>query len=116
MAGAETLTITTGESEKNMGIFGNLFFGLLYFAVLFIDVMSFFVLVRLVSSWRSYPWLARFDTVGQPLVNWFTTACVQKGLDRLGQKNWSDKTILVVGLLALFVARLVVTAFFNAGQ
>ena len=45
---------------------------LLYFIGLGLDIVVFFLIVRLLLNWREIPWLDAFNHVGKPIVDYLT--------------------------------------------
>jgi hypothetical protein len=77
---------------------------LLYFVCVGIDVVMFFLQVRLVLLWRSISWLVPFDNAGKTLVNTVTTKVPQFLKTR---KQLSEKGKLIAALIAFAIARII---------
>ena len=75
-----------------------------------LDVLCFFIVVRLLTRRLSFPGLAAFDNVGRPLVRWFITH-LQRGLDHVSPGGRSEQTLLAYGLLIAAALRFCLAAF-----
>ncbi len=68
------------------------------------DVLCFFIVVRLLARHLSLPGLTAFDNVGRPLVRWFI-AHVERGLNRISPRNRSEQAVLACGLASVAMLR-----------
>ncbi len=78
-----------------------------------ISIMAFFLVVRLILTWKRFGWLEAFDKAGGSLVNGMTTAvgdCLSRGI----RKKISDRGRLLVSLAILTLADLVLVCLTNA--
>ncbi len=77
---------------------------LLYFICVGLDIMMFFLQIRLVVLWRNVNWLIPFDNAGRSLVNTVTAKVSQL----LKTKNpLSERGKLIVALVAFAIARII---------
>lgn len=95
-----------------MGLFSNLILSLIHFTLIFIDVLFFFVVVRMLCYRRQCRWLNALDSAGKPLVDWLT-GYIQKGVGHINHKIYSQKALLVIGMLTLMFARFFLVALFS---
>ena len=90
----------------------NIFISFIHLLITAIDILSFFVLARLLSYKCRYQWLQAFDAVGKPLIEWYGAAA-QTFINRFNRKVNSKQALLAWGLLFLVVIRWILTVFFN---
>ena len=83
---------------------------LLYFVCLGIDVVMFFLMIRLLLTWRRIRWLEKFDKAGELLVDGVTSRTDKFWRLRLNRKL-SAKGTALVALLFLTVIKTVVVIF-----
>lgn len=83
-----------------MVLIESLLYGVIHMMATVLDVLFFFVLLRVAAYRSSLAWLTAFNRAGAPLVDRFS-ACIRQGLSRLSDRSYSDKTTLVVGLLTI---------------
>jgi hypothetical protein len=81
----------------------------LHLVVTGLDVLCFFIVVRLLAHHLSFPGLTAFDNVGRPLVRWFV-ARVERGLDHISQRSRPEQTLLAYGLLIAATLRFCLAA------
>jgi hypothetical protein len=91
----------------HMGIAGLLVFTTFYFVCMAIDVVLFFLVIRvLVSRWRIW-WLAGFDAAGQKLIDQILLRI--RGLwYRAFHTHLSDRGQLITTIVTFYVAWLAV--------
>lgn len=87
-----------------MGLFTDLILSLVSLILLAIDIIFFFVLVRMLSLRWCTPWLVAFNSTGKPLVDWFISQ-LQTRIGRITSKSYSDKALLVAGMVILIFVR-----------
>ena len=63
-----------------------------------LDVLCFFIVIRLLAHYLSFPGLTASDDVGRHLASWFVTH-LERGLDRVSPKRRSEQTLLAYGLV-----------------
>jgi hypothetical protein len=92
-----------------MDLLANLLGDALHLVVMGLDVLCFFVVVRLLVYHWSHPGLSAFDNIGRSLVRWFV-AHLERGLCHISSGNHSEQTLLVCGLLIAATMRLSLAA------
>jgi hypothetical protein len=92
-----------------MGLLTSFLSDALHLLVTGLDVLCFFVVVRLLAHHLNFPGLTAFDNVGRPLVRWSVTHA-QRGLDRINPRNRSEQTLLAYGLLIAATIRFLLAA------
>ena len=95
-----------------MSPFDYLVAGLIYFLIIGIDVLSFFIIVRVIRPHWSPSLLVAFDSAGKPLLDWLITR-LKKVLPRQGQTNISEQKLLGIGFLALLITRYLLMILFH---
>jgi len=94
-----------------MGLFTNLILSLIHVLLIAIDLMLFFLLAKILTYKWQNSLLTAFNSVGKPVVDWFTNY-LEKGVHHLSSKTYSQKMLLVIGMLVLMFARLMLVALF----
>lgn len=69
-----------------------------------IQIVLFFLLVRMILMWRSIKWLQAFDMTGNSLVE-FTDSLVDRSVYRLWQKHLTPKRRLLLAFCLLELCR-----------
>ena len=95
-----------------MGIFTNLILSVLNLVFIAIDVLTFFVMVRIACYRWNTRWLRTIDSAGNRLIGWFTEH-VRKAMSLISNRIYSQRTILVIGTISLVFARLILAALFS---
>lgn len=95
-----------------MGIIQNLIYAFVHLMVTALDILSFFFVVRILCQRWNPAWLHYFDSIGKPLVAWFTKN-IGNIMGRIGRKPVTEKGLMAIGLLALLLTRLMVVALYN---
>ena len=85
---------------------------IIYLIHLGINIAVLFTVIRLILMWKHFAWLARFYTVGKPLVDGMTNA-IGKFVETRWHKNLSEKGRLLICLVILTTAELVLTCLLN---
>ena len=80
----------------------------MYLPLIAIDVLIFFVIVRLLRCKWTIPCLEAFDTTGTPVVDWFSDH-IERILSRLSNKTFSQITQLSIGTSILILVRIFLT-------
>ena len=76
------------------------------------DVLFFFLFVRfLCYRWPKH-WLITLDSIATQLVDWFA-GCVRRAVSLVNKKIYSHRAILVIGMIALAIARFTLVALFS---
>jgi hypothetical protein len=91
-----------------MGLFGNMFLGLVHLFLVAVDVATLFAAARLIGMRKPWPVVVAFGKAGEPL----TDALLRKiGLDRLTLRGAGSSIGVQIGflLLILFLARSVIS-------
>ncbi len=70
----------------------------LYLVHLGMANIAFFLVIRLILTWKHFDWLAAFDKVGRPLVDGMTGAVGGRVSKRLSEKG---RLIISLGILTL---------------
>jgi molybdopterin/thiamine biosynthesis adenylyltransferase len=99
----------TNPKENMMGLLPSVLGSVAHLAVTALDVVCFFILVRLLACRLSFPGLAAFASAGRPLVNWFVTQ-LERGLKPISARRPSEQTLLALGLLAAATIRFFLAA------
>lgn len=93
-----------------MGLLHILFASLLQLATLALDIVGFFLWVRLVSFFRPFPLLRAFDQAGAPLIDPLATFVQRmlptelRSVDPAGDRLAIALTLLAVGLCLLLLS------------
>jgi len=95
-----------------MGIFINLMLSVLHLLLIFIDVLFFFIFARILCYRWEFSWLRALNSIGKPLVDWFTSY-IERAINRINNKTYSQKALLVIGMLTLMFARFFLVALFS---
>lgn len=77
-----------------------------------IDILLFFILVKILCYRLNLALLTALDSIGTPLVDWFIEY-IRKALGHISQKYFSRRALLVTGMLALMFLRLLLGALFS---
>ena len=77
-----------------------------------LDVVIFFVLIRLARLKWHHNLLAAMDSLGTPIVGWFSLT-VKAVLKKTGAKSLTENTVLILGLLLLCIVRIVLISIVN---
>lgn len=92
-----------------MNVFPGLVSGLICLVVMAIDVVCFFILIRLLSRRFKHPWLTALDHAGDPLIRCLVDH-LSRMLPRLGVRVLSEHRLLVCGFLFAAILRLSLVA------
>ena len=85
-----------------------------YFIVMGTDITVFFLVIRLVRTWRDVEWLAAFDRVGRGLVDKVTTS-MHRLLPQQGTRRLSEQRVLILGIVFLTVLHHALTVLMRLG-
>ncbi len=85
-----------------------IFLNPIYFVVLGIDILLFFLLVRLIQTWKRISWLASLDKIGAQLVE-ATTSRIGNILK--SNKNLTDKGRILFSIIVLTLIKFVLSGF-----
>jgi hypothetical protein len=97
---------------KPMGILINLILSLVHLFLVATDILFFLILMKMLSYRLQTKWLTAFNSLGKPVVDWFAGQ-LKKGLCHLSKKTFSERAILLVGMLILMLARLFTVVLFS---
>lgn len=95
-----------------MGLFSSLLLSIVHLMLLAIDILSFFILVRLLCYGWHAGWLKALDTTGKPVVDWFIDY-VQRIATHLTTTKYSQRAQLAAGMLVLVLIRSLLVALFG---
>jgi hypothetical protein len=83
----------------------------LYFVCIGLDIVMFFLQIRLIVLWRNVNWFIPFDNAGKSLVN-AVTAKVSQFLKT--QNPLSERGKLIVALVVFAIARVILGTILKA--
>ena len=95
-----------------MGIFMRLILSLTHFVLLALDILSFFVIIRMLRYKLNYVWINTFDGVGGSLVDLYIRS-LQKIIGHVSTKNFSTPALLNIAMITLVVVRILIVAVFR---
>ena len=95
-----------------MVIYSTLLLAILALLAMAIDITAFFMLVRVIMLWKEIAWLKPFDDAGKNLVYRYSEM-IDRSWYRVMKRHLATKGKLLVGLVALELARLLVTGTAN---
>ena len=95
-----------------MGILINLLLGFVHFVLLALDIICFFVIIRMLCHRVNRPWLKTFDSVGGPLVDLYVSY-LKKAINRISSKTFSQAALLNIAMLTLVITRIFIVALFS---
>jgi hypothetical protein len=95
-----------------MGILINLVLGFVHLVLLALDIICFFVIIRMLCHKINRPWLNTFDSVGGSLVDLYVSY-LQKAINRISSKTFSQAAWLNIAMLTLVIARIFLVALFS---
>ena len=76
-----------------------------------IDILFFFMLLRLLCYRFDASWLSTFASVGKPLVDW-STNYIKKAANCFSRKIYTERSLLAIGMITLFFVRFFLAALF----
>ena len=95
-----------------MGIMTNLLLSFVHLILLAIDIICFFVIIRMLCHRINRTWLKTFDSVGGPLVDLYISS-LQKTINRISSKTFSQPALLNIAMLTLVIVRILIVAIFR---
>lgn len=95
-----------------MGIMTNLLLSFVHLVLLALDIICFFVIIRMLCHRVDRVWLKTFDSVGGPLVDLYISY-LQKVIKRISSKTFSQAALLNIAMLTLVIARIFIVALFS---
>lgn len=90
-----------------MGILTVIIVTCLNFVCVGIDILTFFLIVRIALTKWTIEWLVPFDSAGSKLVDWFSEY-VKRWWQRATAKTLTLQARLAIGLMGLLVLRFLV--------
>lgn len=88
-----------------MGLLTNLLLGLIHLLLVAIDILFLLLLATMLSYRWQPPWLTALCSAGRPVVGWLTRH-LERGFHYLGRQVPSERTVLFIAILAVWVLRL----------
>ena len=95
-----------------MIILTNLLLGFVHLVLLALDIICFFIIIRMLCYRINRSWLNTFDSVGGPLVDLYVSY-LQKTINRISSKTYSQTALLNIAMLTLVMARIFIVALFS---
>lgn len=95
-----------------MGLLPNLVLSLVHLLLVTVDILFLAMLATTLSYRWQPPWLMAVNSAGKPVVDWFASR-VERALNYFTRKAPSRRTVLFIGMLAISLMRLLVTALFQ---
>jgi len=95
-----------------MGILINLLLSFVHLVLLALDIICFFVIIRMLCHRINRSWLNTCDSVGGPLVDLYVSY-LQKAINRISSKTFSQAALLNIAMLTLVFARIFLVALFS---
>lgn len=95
-----------------MDIFTSLILSVLNLLFIAIKILIFFIIVRIACYRWDVPWLRAIDSAGNRLIGWYTKY-VRRAMSFISHRTYSQRTILVIGMIALVFARFLLVALFS---
>jgi len=74
-----------------------------------IDILTLFLIIRIVLTRRTIGWLVPFDSAGSQLVNWFS-GYLRRWWRRVMANTLTSQGCLIIGLIGLLVLRFLIVA------
>ena len=95
-----------------MSILINFLLSFAHLVLLALDIICFFVIIRMLCHRINRSWLNTFDSVGGPLVDLYVSY-LQKAIKRISSKTLSQAALLNIAMLTLVIARIFLIALFS---
>ena len=95
-----------------MGMFMYLFLSIVHLSLLALDILCFFVIVRMLRSKLNWAWINTFDGVGGSLVDLYISH-LQKTINRFSAKKFSTTGLLNIAMITLVIVRILIVAVFG---
>ena len=95
-----------------MGIMTNLLFSFVHLILLALDIICFFVIIRMLCHRINKTWLKTFDSVGGSLVDLYISY-LQKMINRVSTKRFSTPALLNIAMITLVIVRILIVAVFR---
>ena len=95
-----------------MGLFMYLILSFVQLSLLALDILCFFVIIRMLYSRLSYTWIKAFNDVGGSLVDLYVSF-LKKTITRLSNKKFSVPALLNIAMITLVIVRILIVAVFR---
>lgn len=95
-----------------MGMFMNLILSIVHLILLAMDILCFFVIIRMLRCRLNWAWITAFDGVGGSLVDLYISY-LQKIIKRISTKRFSTPALLNIAMVTLIIIRIIVVAIFH---
>ena len=95
-----------------MGLFMSLIFSIVHLTLLALDIICFFVIIRMLCHRVDRVWLKTFDSVGGPLVDLYVSY-LRKAINRISSKTFSQAALLNIAMLTLVIVRIFLVALLS---
>jgi len=95
-----------------MGLFMYLILSFVHLLLLALDILCFFVIIRMLRSRLSYIWIKTIDDLGGPLVDLYVSY-LQKTINRISTKRFSTPGFLNIAMITLVITRIFLVALFR---
>ena len=96
-----------------MGIFMSLILSIVHLTLLALDIICFFVIIRMLRYRVNWAWVNTFDGVGGSLVDLYVSY-LQKIINRVSSKRFSTPALLNIAMITFVIARIFLVALFRA--
>ena len=95
-----------------MGIFMSLILSIVHLTLLALDIICFFVIIRMLRYRVNWAWVNTFDGVGGSLVDLYVSY-LQKIINRISSKRFSTPALLNIAMITLVIVRILIIAIFR---
>ena len=95
-----------------MGLITNLILSIIHLFFVATDILFLLLLMKMLSYRWHYRWLMAFNSMGKPVVDWFTEY-IESGLTRLSKKAFSPRIVLFISMLVISLLRIFIFAAFS---
>ena len=95
-----------------MTMFMSLILSIIHLVLLAMDILCFFIIIRMLCQRVNRVWLNTFDSVGKPLVDLYVSY-LEEATNRISAKRFSQTALLNSAMLTLIVARILLVALFS---
>jgi len=94
---------------KPMGLLTNLILSFVHLFLVATDILFLLLLMKMLSYRWQLQWLTAFNYLGKPAVDWFS-GYIKRALCHFSKKTFSEKVVLLVGMLTISLVRFFVAA------
>jgi len=95
-----------------MGIVTHLILSVIHLFFVATDILFLLLLMRMLSYRWQHHWLMAFNSVGEPVVDWFT-GFIERGLTHFSKKTFSQRMVLFIAMLTISFLRIFIVALFS---